>query len=160
MPSIESTNTQVQGAFVKLAEGSYAIRISGTANGDSTGPVEVVIPVIARATSIENSGKVAAPAAAAAIASITLDSGTWDLEVFSFIGGTTVANLEMDNMELRFAGVAACRIINPVPGTTGATGLGSIRERFDGVGVVSINAVATATAGSIYAATIVATRVN
>lgn len=163
MVALESTNTMQQNSFVKLNDGQYAMRVTGTANGDSAAALEVVIPVVARVTSTFADGKQAAPGAGTAIAtSGNLAAGTWDIEVTTFIGGTTVANLEMNNMNLKFGATQLCLLGNPVPGTTGATDMGKYKCRIDvpAPTPVSVTAVAAATAGSIYFAHIVATRVN
>lgn len=161
MPESESLNTMFQQSFVDVGGGSYALQTSGVSGGGTASPIEIAIPVAARSTSATDDGKVAAPAGSAVIAATgVLDQGTWDVEISTFIGGTTVASLEIDNMEITHAGVAYRRIINPVAGTTGATSNAVTRYRYDGAGVIGVRANAAATAGSIYAATIVATRVN
>lgn len=162
MPESQSINTMLQQAFASVgASDNYALQISGVSGGDQASPIETSIPVAARATSIRDDGKVAAPGAGVNIAATAaLDQGTWDIEVTTFIGGTTVSNLETDNMEVTNGGVAYCRVLNPVPGTTGATNRGGLKYRYDGAGIIAVRAVAAATASSIYSATIVATRVN
>jgi hypothetical protein len=161
MAQEESLNTMFHDAFVSVGGTSYALQVSGVSGGDSGSPIEISIPVAARATSIRDDGKAAAPGAGVNIAATAaLEQGTWDIEISSFIGGTTVANLEIDNMEVTHAGVAYCKVINPVPGTTGATDRGGLKYRYDGAGVIAVRATAAATASSIYAATIIATRVN
>ncbi len=163
MAAAESLSTMEQESYVKLNDGQYAMRVTGTANGDSPAALEVVIPVVARVTSTFADGKVAAPAAAAAIAtSGNLAAGTWDIEVTTFIGGTTVANLEINNMAFKFGGTQLTLLGNPVPGTAGATDMGKYKFRVDvpAPTPVSVVAVANATAGSIYFAHIVGTRVN
>lgn len=163
MVATESVNTMEQNSYVKLADGSYAQRITGTANGDSAAALEVVIPVVARVTSSCADGKVAAPGAASNIAVTgNLASGTWDVEITTFIGGTTVANTEINNMAFKLGGTQLQVLGNPVPGTTGATDMAKYRFRCDipAPTPVSVVAVGAATAGSIYYASIVATRVN
>lgn len=152
-----------QESYVKLNDGQYAMRVTGTANGDSAAALEVVIPVVARVTSSFADGKVTAPAAAANIAVTgNLPAGTWDIEVTTFIGGTTVAGLEINNMAFKLGNTQLTLLGNPVPGTAGATDMGKYRFRCDipTPTPVSVIAVANATAGSIYFASIVATRVN
>lgn len=163
MVSTEAINTMQQQSYVKLGDGSWAQRITGTANGDSAAAIEVVIPVVARVTSTFADGKLTTPAAAAAIAtSANLAAGTWDVEVTTFIGGTTVATLEINNMALKFGATQLCLLGNPVPGTVGATDMAKYRCRIDvpAPTPVSVTAVALATTGAIYFANIVATRVN
>jgi hypothetical protein len=149
------------GSFVNVGATGYALQVSGVSGGGTGSPIETSIPVVARSTSKVDDGKVAAPGAGVNIAATAaLAQGTWDVEVTTFIGGTTVANTEMDNMEVTHGGVAFCRVLNPVPGTAGASNPGFLRYRFDGNGVIAVRAVAAATAGSIYTATIVCTRIN
>jgi hypothetical protein len=154
----------LQGAFVPVnaANGTYALMVSGPTDGNQGLPIETSIPVVTRSTSIMDSGKVAAPAAGGIIAATAaLAQGTWELNFVATIVGTTVAATEVDNMEIYLNGVATDeRIIIPVPGTSGAVGNGELKMRYDGAGIVSVRANAAATAGSTYACTIVATRVN
>lgn len=163
MVALESTNTMQQNSFVKLNDGQYAMRVTGTANGDSAAALEVVIPVVARVTSTFADGKVTTPAAAAVIAVTgNIPAGTWDVEVTTFIGGTTVATLEINNMALKFGATQLCLLGNPVPGTAGATDMGKYKCRVDvpAPTPMSVIAVALATTGAIYFASIIATRVN
>lgn len=161
MPTAESLSTMEQASYVALGDGRYAQLITGTAGGASAAPLETVIPVIARATSIMASGEASAPASGADIAAtVALDAGTWDIEIYSTIGGTTVAALESFNMRVLANGVDKGRIINPVPGTAGATGAGYRKFRYDGAGIILVEAAEAATASSYYAVDIVCTRVN
>lgn len=162
MPESESLNTMFQQAFVSIgAQDNYALQISGVSGGGTASPIETSIPVAARATSATGTGSVADPAAQETIAeTAAIDQGTWDVAIRTVIAGTTVAALEIDNMEVVLDGVAKTRIMNPVPGTAGSTGPGEIQFRYDGDGVILVRAAAAGTAGSIYAATIVATRIN
>lgn len=158
-----STNTKLNGALVTVDEaaGKYAMQISGATSGDQGVPIETSIPVSARTTSIIASGEQAAPGVGVDIAATAaLASGTWDIEITTLIGGTTVAALEAFNMEVLFNGASKGRVINPVFGTTGGSGLGYFKARYDGAGIVLVQAAEAATASSHYAATIVATRVN
>lgn len=154
---------KLHGALVTVdaATGRHAIQVSGLGSGDVATPIETSIPVAARQTSIIASGEVAAPGAGALVAqTAALEQGTWDIEIKTAIGGTTVAAMEMFNMEVLFNAVSKGRIINPVFGTTGASGIGEFKARYDGAGVIRVQANEAATASSHYAATIVATRVN
>lgn len=160
MPEPESMNTMFHDSFVKNADGSYSLKTVGAgASGEST--VQTVLPTASRANSVVAYGKSTAPAAGAAIATTaSLAVGTWDIEVSTFIGGTTAA-VEIDNMQLKLGATVISTILNPVPGTTGAVNSSQYRVRLQ-VGVaaaVSVNAIAAATAASVYAASIVATRV-
>jgi len=169
---LESLNTMFQAAFLKMADGEYALRTQTGSGGASTvvavsqagtnNVVQTLIPTAARTSAITATGKVTAPAAGAAIATTaSLAIGTWDVEVTTFIGGTTVASLEMDNCRLNIAAAAHATIINPVAGTTGATTLAKFNTRVQlaSASTLSVVAIAAATAGSIYSASIVATRV-
>lgn len=163
MVALDSTNTMQQESYVKLNDGQYAMRVTGTANGDSPAAIETVIPVVARITSTFADGKVTTPAAAAAIAtSANLAAGTWDVEVSTFIGGTTVATLEMNNMALKFGATQLTLLGNAVAGTAGATDIAKYKCRIDvpAPTPMSVVAVALATTGAIYFASIIATRVN
>jgi hypothetical protein len=163
MAQPESLQTMLQGAFVLIdnATKSYGLKVSGLTAGEGGVPLETAIAFVARATSIRNSGEASAPGAAGLIAATpALDQGTWEIEITSTIGGTTVAALESFNMEVLNNGVGYARVINPVPGTTGCVGPGYLKYRYDGAGVIRVQANEAATAGSYYAATIVCTRIN
>lgn len=161
MAAAESTNTMFQNAFIKVADGVYALQVSGATAGAQGVPIEVSLPVAARVTSTMDTGKVAAPAANGVIATVgPLPSGTYEIEITTYIGGTTVANVEIDNMELRISGAVVERIINPVSGTTGATDVSKMKFKYDGASTVAVHANAAATAASIYTANIIATRIN
>lgn len=181
MAEPESTNTMLQNAFVKIGDGNYALKTQGAGGGsggtvsldpagntvkiDQTGAnnaTQSLLPTAARVNSTCANGKVTAPAAAAAICTTaSLAVGTWDVEAIAFIGGTTVAATEVDNIELRLGASKITTVIVPVPGTAGANANGSVRVRIQ-VGTaaaVSLNATAAATASSIYVGQITATRV-
>lgn len=157
----ESRDTMFQNAFVKVSDGVYALQVSGLTSGTQGVPIETSIPVVARATSIRVSGEQNAPGAGVDIAvTPALDAGTWEIEITSTIGGTTVAALESFNMEVLNNGVSYCRVINPVPGTAGCVGQGHLKYRYDGGGPITVQAAEASTASSYYAATIIATRIN
>lgn len=159
----ESIGTMRQGSYVKISEGVYAQRITGTAGGESASPIEVALPVVARTTSTFADGKVTAPGAATNIAlTSALDAGTWDVEVTTFIGGTTVATLEMNNMAFKIGSTQLTLLGNAVPGTAGATGMAKYKCRVDIATPtpLSVATIAAATAGSIYYASIIATRAS
>lgn len=164
MGQAQSANSMLQGAFVPIsvANGTYALMVSGPTDGNQGLPIETSIPVVTRSTSVMASGKIAAPAAGGVIvATAALAQGTWELAFVATIVGTTVAATEVDNMEIYLNGVATGeRIIIPVPGTSGAVGNGELKMRYDGAGVISVRANGAATAGSTYACTVIATRIN
>lgn len=179
MPSTESIQTQLQGSFVKNAEGNYSLQTTGAAGGTSTvalsqtgtdntvkiaaaQSISATIPTVQAVTAVTANGKVTTPAALAAIATTpNLAAGTWDIEVFSFIGGTTVATTELDNMKFNIGATVVATILNPVPGTTGATsnGIFRIRVNLGGSTPVSVTTGVLATTGAIYSASIIATRI-
>lgn len=159
----DSTNTKLNGALVLVdaATGRYAMQMSGLGSGDQGVPIETSLPVSARQTSVIASGEQAAPGVGVDIAATAaLEQGTWEIEITTAIGGTTVAALEAYNMEVLFGGVSKGRVINPVFGTTGGSGTGHFKARYDGAGVILVQAAEAATASSHYVATIVATRIN
>lgn len=163
MSQAESVNTMMQGAFVLVDAnaGRYALQISGLTAGAGGVPIETAIPVVTRSTSVYATGKSSAPGAGTTVAQTTsLAQGTWDVEVTTFIGGTTVAATEIDNMELFLGAASQGRIVNAVPGTAGSSGAVRTKLRFDGTGVIAVKANGAATAGSIYVANIVVTRIN
>lgn len=119
------------------------------------------LPSVQQTNSGTDSNSVTSPGAGAVIATTaSLPAGTYNIEVNSFIGGTTVAATEITNMRLVVGGTAISRIVNPVPGTSGATSPGRLvcRAVLAAPGTVQVIAVAAGTANSIYAANVVATR--
>lgn len=187
MPSTESIQTQLQGSFVKNAEGDYSLQTTaaggaattvalsqtGTNNTvkiaaaqtiavTNTAGIPSLIPTVQAATAVTANGKTTTPAALAAIATTpNLAAGTWDIEVFSFIGGTTVAANELDNMKFNIGATPVATILNPVPGVAGATsnGVFRIRVNLGGSTPVSVTTGILATTGAIYSASIIATRI-
>lgn len=180
MPQAESTNTMFHDAFAKATDG-YALQVVGSGAGgssnvtldptgntvkiDQTGAnnaTQGLLPTAARVSSTCANGKVTAPAAGAAICTTaSLAVGTWDIEATAFIGGTTVAATEVDNIELRLGAAKVTTVIVPVPGTAGGSANGQVRARIQ-VGTaaaVSLNATGAATAASVYVGQITATRV-
>lgn len=172
MAEPESINTMQQNSYVKQADGDYAVKTVASGTG-SAQPVSIsqvdpnnrvsVIPVpVSNVTSLTDTATANAPGVNGVVCTVTLAVGTWDVEAITFISGTTVASLEMTNMRLRIGGVAVSRILNPVPGTTGGVNTGQLRVRVvvaAGTPALDIVAVAAATAGSIYAGSLVARRV-
>jgi hypothetical protein len=146
---VESVNTMTQNAFVKNGDGDYALK---------TAPAN---PALAYATSSNSSGVVAAPAAAASIATTGANpAGVYDVTATVFITGTT-ATADINNTRLLANGSTIGRIIAPINGTSGASAnaVTTFRVNMTGAGTFSIIAVANATAGSVYAASIIANRV-
>jgi hypothetical protein len=114
-------------------------------------------------TSTTANGSVTSPGAGGAIATTAnLTTGTWEIECKTFITGTTVAALESDNMKFQVGATPIATVINPVPGTTGATDTGELRIRVNlaANSPVSINAGVAGTAGAVYKASIVANKVG
>lgn len=131
-----------------LADGTVVTQTS-----DAVGP--------ANSTSATDTSTVNAPGAGAVIATVALQPGTYDIECITFIGGTTSATLEPTNMRLIVGAALIGRIMNPVPGTSGAIGTGQLRVRYvlNSAANAQIIAVSAATASSVYSASIVAKRV-
>lgn len=145
-----------------MADGSYAQQTTGVSSGATAVTTQEVPNTAANSTSLTDTATVNAPGAGATICTVTLAVGTWDIECITFIGGTTVASLEATNMRLTVNAAAVGRILNPVPGTTGAVGTGQLRVRYvvaSGTPAASIIAVSAATASSVYSGSIVAKRV-
>lgn len=101
---------------------------------------------------------VPAPAAAATVATTTaLAAGTWDIYVTTAIAGT-VAALDVTNMVVKVGGTT---LFNAISSLNGSASPSPVRRLLTAGGnPVAVTAVANATAGSIYAATISAVRVR
>lgn len=151
----DTLNDYMYAFYQRLVSGNAAL--SGAIN------VSRAAVGVEATSSVTGFGSANAPAADAVVGQIAaLGSGTWEIEVNTFILGTTVGTLESGNMELRLGGVALGRIINPVNGVTGAVGNGVYHYRLNqaGTAALSVNAVAAATGSSIYKATIVANKIG
>lgn len=140
----------------------YQYFASATANGLGAMPVVSASPGLEQ--SIRGYGTAAAPAAAANFAAVTLpNAGLYTVRIETFIGGTTVSAVEAVNMQFKINGTASLNdtLLNSVTGTTGSASV-EVHEflKLATPGdVLRVGAVAAATAGSIYYATIFATRV-
>lgn len=147
-----SLNDLMYAYYASIVDGSAVV----------SGGIPSTIPVVQQSTSLSDTNVLNAPAANAVLATVTITSaGTYAVEVVSAIGGTTAATVEMNNMRLRLNTVAVGRIINPVPGTSGATATGNKRARIVAAQGDTINviAVVAATAGSVYGCDLVASRI-
>lgn len=105
------------------------------------------------------SGSVAAPGAAAPIATLSLTTGTWDVTVQTYVGGTS-APLDTFNMELRSGATPLNNVISPTATSAGPDSTSVRRVKRATTGNVSINATAAASAGTTYYAVISAARVR
>ena len=135
-----------------------------TGNASMSGAINVSRAAVGveATTALTGSGTVAAPGAGVAVAAINgVATGTYEIEVTTFISGTTAA-VDATNMQFRISGAAHATILNPVPAAAGATGLGTFRTRVNlsSVTSLSVHAIAAATAGSSYSATIVAQKIG
>lgn len=181
MAEAESTNTMFQNSFAKQSDGVYALRTTGAGGGgvstvsldpagntvkiDQTGTnnaTQSLVPTAARISSVVGYGSANAPAAAGVVAtSGSLAIGTWDVEVWTLVTGTTVATADSGNMRLVQNATNLGTVITPVNGTSGATNTGYLKQRIQvtTAGAVTVAAIGAATANSVYSASIVATRV-
>ena len=180
MAEAESINTMTQGAFVKNGVGDYSLKTTASGAGttqtvklDQADPnnkvriadgqaITIAQPLASRVTSTFANGKQAAPAANTAIATTAdLAAGTWDISARISILGTTVANVETDNVKFKIGASAVATPTLNVPATAGTTSQCVFRCRVN-LGVATPVSIAsggaTATAGSIYVADIVATK--
>ena len=106
---------------------------------------------------------VSAPGVGAVVGQITnLAAGTYEVEISTFVAGTTVTPLDASNMQFKIGATAAGTILTPVDGTAGAKDVGKFRTRINLVGTttITVNAIAAATAGSSYMASIVAQKIG
>ncbi|RKN35949.1 hypothetical protein [Streptomyces hoynatensis] len=163
------TTTADQGA---AGSDPWPVSVSGTATvsgtvGLSTGANTVKLDAAANTVKLSGatgtsgvaSATTAAPAAAAVLAHIDTLEGPHIVRAYTFISGTTAA-VDIDNIALYANGTEVTRVITPVVGTTGATGLGVLELQVFSVpttGSVELRAAADATAGSSYSVTLVAT---
>lgn len=146
-----SLNDLMYAYFTALVDGS------GTLNGG----IPASLPTAQQGNSLTDTTSVSAPGAGATIATVTPVAGIYEVIVNSYIGGTTVATNEMTNMRLTIGATPVGRILNSVPGTSGAVSVTQTKFRVsvNGSQAISVIAVVAGTAGSVYAASVVASRI-
>lgn len=115
-------------------------------------------------TSVAAGAKANAPSAGTAVATIassSLPAGLYDIEVHIGMSGTLAA-VDVSNMDLRIGGTTVVPALAYTSTNTSndVAGPFKFRSGLSGSQSVSVNAVASATASSVYSATIVATQVN
>lgn len=147
-----SLQDQMMAYFTAMVDGTITL----------AGGSPATVPTVQQSNSLSNATTVTTPTAAQVLATVTAaQAGTYQVEVTSAIGGTTVASLEANNIQLRVNGVAIGKVVNPIPGTAGCTGVGIKRARVVAAAgnVIDVIAVALATTGAIYSVDLVATRI-
>ena len=116
-------------------------------------------------TSFQAGATAAAPGAGGNVATITPSAaGIYEVTGTVSVSGTTVATVESNNFNLKAGSTTLLtNIPHAVNGTSGAPGssaFGPVKVQLDGATAVTVNAVGASTASSIYAASIVCTRVG
>lgn len=152
----DSLNDYMYAYYSRLVTGNAAL--AGAINVS-----RAAVGVEATTANTSTTSSANAPGAGATVASIpNLSPGTYEVEVTTFITGTTVATLESDNMQFMIGAAASGKIINPVPGTTGASSNGVFHTRVNlaATTTLSVVAVGAATPGSVYKASIVAQKIG
>lgn len=127
-------------------------------DGSAIAPAQQVIVPVNVAGAASNNAPTTSPGAAALIAQIPLGSvtaDTWDVTVTAVIGGT-VAAADIGNMVLTANGVTARLAVSD---TTSPVTFPPIRVKTANGANINVSTVGAGTAGSVYAATISATRV-
>lgn len=119
---------------------------------DGTGPLN---------NSLQNGGKTAAPAANAALATLTTPAaGFYKIEAWFGLTGTLAA-VDASNAELRAGSTVLAVLANSGAVTASGNAVAgpyTFYRRLDGSTSLTINATASATASSVYHATLVATK--
>jgi hypothetical protein len=106
-------------------------------------------------TTLNASGKQAAPTTGLAIATLTTPAaGTYAVRVYIGLAGTLTATTDANNVEL----LAGATVIGTIgnPGTAGEWGPFPFDVTMDGASNLTVNAIGAATASSEYSATIIA----
>lgn len=114
-------------------------------------------------SSVTGAGSVTSPGVAATIAQIVaLPAGTWEIEVDTFILGTTVGTLESDNLRFAVGGAPVATIVVPVNGVTGGANNSKFRYRLNqpAPATVAVITNATGTVNSIYKSSIIANKIG
>lgn len=148
-----SLNDNMAAYFAALMEGI----------GSVVGGQPASIPTVQQSTSQSDTNVVTSPSANAVLATVTVPAtGVYQVEVVSAIGGTTVAATEMNNMRLRVNNVAVGRVLTPVPGTAGGTGIGQKKARIAATSgqVIDVIAVLAGTTGAVYGCDLVVSRMS
>lgn len=114
-------------------------------------------------TSTSKGAKATGPTAGTAVATITPSEGLYDIECWLSISGTSVVAVESNNLQLKFGSAVLVDLLpyaSSTSGTTNGVGPYKVRVMCDGVNAVTANAIASATATAVYAASLVATRIG
>ncbi len=135
-----------------------SLAVSGTANLQTAAYRDSLI-------SVQNGSKASAPSAGGTIVSMTPGTaGLWEVVAQVAISGTTVAAADSNNFALNVGTVATISPITyPVQSTTGSPTVGATPPVIVNLGTASVllvTAVGNSTAGSVYAATLVARKVG
>jgi len=170
----QGTANPVAGGYIQPAAGVTAALVSpsdpsgnalatslasgGVANLQTTAYRDSVVTVNAGGTS-------AAPGVAATVATMTPGTaGLWEVSGILSVIGTTVALQDSSNMQLAQSGTARTTpLVFPVTSTTGSTATVPITPvilNLSASDTVQVLAIRAATAGSVYAANMVARRVG
>src|SRR5690348_13869702 len=96
-----------------------------------------------------------APTAGTAVASLSaanLPGGVYDVECSTCVTGTVAAATDTDNMQLKAGATAIGRCLCIITGTTASTEYVTLKFRveLDGSTALTVNAVNSATASSVY----------
>lgn len=128
------------------------------------------IPIVGTLTppfrsSVAAGATAAAPTAGTAVATIaagSLPAGLYDIDVWIAMNGTLAAATDTSNMMLKAGSTTIiAKLAYAANGTSNpAAGPFRVRYSMDGSSALTVNAVASATASSVYSATIIATQVN
>ncbi len=121
--------------------------------------------VAIRNESLANGAKTAAPAANAALASLTTPgAGYYQVDIWAGLSGTLAA-VDASNFEFR-KGSTVVSVLAVAGNGTGATASNTANGPFtffmnlDGATTISVNATATSTASSVYHVSMIATKKN
>lgn len=103
------------------------------------------------------------PAGGATLATVTPPIGLWDVELWISLSGTCAAATDSNNVAVKFGTstlIARLPYASTAAGTTNGPGPYKLRVLCDGVTAITLNAVATATTGAIYAGLITCNRAS
>lgn len=144
-----------------MAEQVVAIEGLTISNG-AISTISTIVPVLN--TSVSAGAKVAAPGLGVAVATIaagSLPAGYYEIVVNVGVSGTLAA-VDGTNMELKVGGTSVMVMANSAINTTANPIAGPyvFRTLLTGSQNLTVNAIAAATASSVYHATIVASKLN
>lgn len=141
-----------------------SMQVSVIGAAPAAGSANPVITAPYNSTSLAASGTQTAPTAGTAIATLAAPAaGTYEIQVWVAVAGTaTTAAADSSNMNLKAGATTVAGLLPYNCSTAGSVSAGgpySFQRIMDGSTNLTVNAIANATAGTLYTALVIATRI-